>query len=488
MDAFTEPNQPGMLSNPKTKLGLIAGVALIGSIGLFMLIKVPSASTKGKPAPTASVAVQVEKKNESEKPASAGGSSVNPGQGAVAAITPALPGLADKAKVPSLAPGKEASKTAQPKGSRGGDAVVRWTEPTAEGLSLLESGKAKEAWEWSEQRRPQLSQQGAKAAAFNDQLTARALAAQGRYADAQPIFKGLNTPGRPAEFAADAQFGEELCKAQGQLESIPSESLKKIVELNDNVTTWGQARAAVELAKRADKNQKTKSTNDEEARELYQHAYLSETLEEPLEKECFERLNALTESLILNPKRATEDPKTVIHKVVGGDSLSKVSKKYGVPITQITHLNKLDPKAALYVGKGLKIIPGNVVLKVDRWRLTATLLIGNTFIKQYPVGIGPGENTPAGSFTVRTKVVNPDWWYNGKKVPYGNPENILGTRWIGFDRDEHGGKAASIGVHGTTIPDSIPGRESKGCVRMKNSDVEELYNYMPQGGTVEIND
>src|SRR5262249_17307604 len=150
-------------------------------------------------------------------------------------------------------------------------------------------------------------------------------------------------------------------------------------------------------------------------------------------------------------------------KVAPGDSLSKLSKKYGVPITQITYLNKLDPKAALYVGKGLKIIPGDVQLKVDRWRLTATLFIGDTFIKHYPAGIGPGENTPAGRFTVRTKVVNPDWWYNGKKVPFGNPENILGTRWIGFDRDEHGGKAASIGVHGTTIPESVPGRESKGC-------------------------
>ena len=484
MDAFSESSSGGILSSSKARWGLMATVAVIGSLALFMLIKAPNVGIMAaKPSPTSSVVVKSEKTAD-EKP--------QPAANALATITsPALPTLAVKdTATPSPKGTKDASVTSNPtpKGTRGSDAIVRWSQPTAEGLTLLESGKAKEAGDWSEAHRAQLNQQGNKATAWNDQLTARALAAQGKYTEASVIFKSLSQTGRPAEFAPDALFGEEFCKAQGVADNISEESLKKILDFTTPEPSWGQARAAFEYGKRMEKSQKTKSTNDEEARDCYQHALLSNLLEEPLEKECLEHLDALTESLIFNPKRATTEPKTIIHKVAAGDSLSRISKKYGVPITQITHMNKLDPKASLHVGKALKIIPGDAILKVDRWRLTATLLIGGTFIHQYPVGIGGGENTPAGTFTVRTKVTNPDWWYGGKKVPFGSPENILGTRWIGFDRDEHGGKAASIGVHGTSIPESVPGRESKGCVRLKNADVEELFDFIPQGATVEIND
>lgn len=152
---------------------------------------------------------------------------------------------------------------------------------------------------------------------------------------------------------------------------------------------------------------------------------------------------------------------------------------------QIKRINHLSDKLNVRIGQNLKFLPGDVTYKVDREALTGTLYIDGVFIKRYPVGIGPGTATPKGTFVVENKVMNPDWYYDGKKVPHGDPKNILGTRWMGFANSANG-NSAGLGVHGTAYPESVPGRESKGCVRMHNDDVEELYDFMPQGGKVII--
>lgn len=71
--------------------------------------------------------------------------------------------------------------------------------------------------------------------------------------------------------------------------------------------------------------------------------------------------------------------------------------------------------------------------------------------------------------------------------PYGN--------WIIIDKGEwgdgFGGKWMGLnvpwgkyGIHGTLYPDSIGWNSSHGCVRMNNSDVEELYNIAKLGTKV----
>lgn len=69
------------------------------------------------------------------------------------------------------------------------------------------------------------------------------------------------------------------------------------------------------------------------------------------------------------------------------------------------------------------------------------------------------------------KVVNPTWYPSeGGIVPPDDPRNPLGTRWIGI--------GGSYGIHGTRDPDSIGKAESRGCIRMRNRDVEELYDML----------
>lgn len=104
--------------------------------------------------------------------------------------------------------------------------------------------------------------------------------------------------------------------------------------------------------------------------------------------------------------------------------------------------------------------------------------------REYPIGIGRSDHeTPLGVFKIVYKELNPTWIKPTKEgeqpvvIPTG-PDNPLGYRWMEF--------APTYGIHGTNAPDSIGGYVSNGCVRMLESDVEELYDKIPLGTPVEI--
>ena len=118
---------------------------------------------------------------------------------------------------------------------------------------------------------------------------------------------------------------------------------------------------------------------------------------------------------------------------------------------------------------------GELSLLVDKSDYTLTILLNGHFIKQYPIGIGKSNKTPVGVFVVDNKLVNPTWYSPEGVYKYGHPKNVLGTRWIGFeDKDNLYG----YGIHGTTEPDSIGKDMSNGCIRMKNENVEELFDFV----------
>lgn len=108
---------------------------------------------------------------------------------------------------------------------------------------------------------------------------------------------------------------------------------------------------------------------------------------------------------------------------------------------------------------------------------TLSFYSGDQIIKKYSVGIGRMDHqTPVGEFKILYKEINPTWIKPLKEgesplvIPSG-PDNPLGYRWMEF--------ADLYGVHGTNDPDSVGGYVSNGCVRMHESDVEELYDMVP---------
>lgn len=137
-------------------------------------------------------------------------------------------------------------------------------------------------------------------------------------------------------------------------------------------------------------------------------------------------------------------------------------------------------------GVGKYIHPGDLLriptdvpnMLVDLDARIAIYRHGSEAILAWPIGIGrKGHETPIGSFEVGLKQSEPAWHRVGyEALPYGDPENLLGSRWLGWHKD---GKPTSFGFHGTNDPDGVGGRVSAGCIRMRDEDVEELFELLP---------
>ncbi|WP_225894686.1 L,D-transpeptidase family protein [Leptolyngbya sp. O-77] len=109
---------------------------------------------------------------------------------------------------------------------------------------------------------------------------------------------------------------------------------------------------------------------------------------------------------------------------------------------------------------------------------------GDQIKASYPVAIGQdGWETPQGTFRVIDRQTYPLWEHPITKELIGNdPRNPLGTRWISFWTDG----VHSIGFHGTNRDDSVGQAVSHGCLRMRNADIEALYDEVALGTPVTV--
>lgn len=100
----------------------------------------------------------------------------------------------------------------------------------------------------------------------------------------------------------------------------------------------------------------------------------------------------------------------------------------------------------------------------------------------YPIAVGKTDSpSPTGDFVIINKVSNPTWYPPDHKrtpIPSG-PNNPLGMFWLGLNIDGYG-------IHGNSAPWSIGSPISLGCFRMRNQDIEQLFNLVPVGTPVTI--
>lgn len=171
---------------------------------------------------------------------------------------------------------------------------------------------------------------------------------------------------------------------------------------------------------------------------------------------------------------------STIYVVKKGDSLYKIAKKYDTTVELIKRSNGLE-KDVIYPDQKLKVLEKPFSVFVDKSENILELKLGGKTFKSFLVATGEDNNTPVGEFKVITKLIDPIWYKTGAVVEAGSPENALGTRWLGFDK-------VGYGIHGTIEPESIGQQSTAGCVRMLNSEVEELFNLIPRGTKVTVVD
>ncbi len=215
-----------------------------------------------------------------------------------------------------------------------------------------------------------------------------------------------------------------------------------------------------------------------EARNELSDLYFAET-DKGKRAEIKSKLDELNAELVFSKEPS---PDAIIYEVRPGDSLIEIATKFNTNYEFIARINNKH-RTSIRVDERLKILKGNVTALVDKSDYTLTLLLDGHFIKQYPIGTGKSDRTPEGKFIVDNKLKNPVWYSPDGIYQFGDPENVLGTRWIGFE-DKKG--LYGYGIHGTTDPDSIGKQMSNGCIRLKNEDVEDLFDYVKPEMTVVI--
>ena len=151
-------------------------------------------------------------------------------------------------------------------------------------------------------------------------------------------------------------------------------------------------------------------------------------------------------------------------------------------------------------------LPGEEIrLRVDVATQMLHLLRGVQVVRSFPVstsrfGLGCEEGsyrTPLGRFRIAGKIgegAPPGTIFRGR-VPTGElaraggEEDLILTRilWLdGLQPDNANTHERFIYIHGTNQEDKIGTAASHGCIRMKNDEIAELFDLIPDGAEVEI--
>lgn len=173
-----------------------------------------------------------------------------------------------------------------------------------------------------------------------------------------------------------------------------------------------------------------------------------------------------------------QDKCSIVYTVEPGDSLARIARRHNTTVELIKESNGLTSDRII-PGQRLKVNTCKFSIVVDKTQNKLFLRRSGEIFKAYLVATGEAGSTPEGTFKIVNKLVDPTWYRAGAVILPDDPGNILGTRWMGFDK-------AGYGIHGTTEPESLGQQVTLGCVRMANEEVEELYKIVPTGTKVII--
>jgi LysM repeat protein len=208
-------------------------------------------------------------------------------------------------------------------------------------------------------------------------------------------------------------------------------------------------------------------------------------------------ISEVNQTVVFSPKRFPDDEFGGTYSVQTGDVLQKIAAKHEVPWELLLRLNGMTDPKRLRAGQTLKVMHGPFNVVVSKSRFTMDIYLGppgqtgSQYITSFPVGLGKDDSTPTGTWQVEAgrKLKNPTYYSPRGEglIDADDPKNPLGERWIGLTGiDGHAFGKASYGIHGTIDETSIGKMESMGCIRMKNADVEWVFDLLVDGKSIVV--
>lgn len=238
--------------------------------------------------------------------------------------------------------------------------------------------------------------------------------------------------------------------------------------------------------KTAERLARLKTQGGSPYRKALSEAVLDKGLERVFREKLLPELRRVNRATILGQGASAGVTTT---KVRGGDSLiriaRRVKKAHGNNATAalIQRMNGMT-NTMIRPGQMLRVPTGklSVLIHVEEYRLF--VLLDGQVVLDYPVGTGKNNSTPFDSYNIRGKTKRANWTMpDGKVVKFGDPRHIIGSRWMGFDKN---GGRTGYGIHGTVDDSSIGKQASEGCIRMRRADVEALFELIPEGCPVVV--
>jgi len=301
---------------------------------------------------------------------------------------------------------------------------------------------------------------------------------KGRYEQARPYWQRLVEEYPNPSTVREATYHIGVClEKENTQPSMAEETYRQAVSLDPGGTYAVLATCGLGRLAEADGRLV-------EARDLYRKAFHMAKEGSAESKEAVTLLGDANVKIIFSGRK-TED--SVLYTVRQGDSVSSIGEKFNTTQALVLSANGLKDAAALRINKTLKITPKKFSILVDVSDFTLTLYDNGNVFKVYPVGLGKPENpTAPGRYEIKNKMVNPRWYSpSGKVYPPLDPENELGTRWMGL-KPVGPDLPSDLGIHGTIDPSSVGWGSSRGCPRMYPADAEELFDLVTLGTPVTI--
>lgn len=233
------------------------------------------------------------------------------------------------------------------------------------------------------------------------------------------------------------------------------------------------------------------------ARKILNDAVLANSLS-PADVDTAKKIMAeINQTVVFSPKRFADDAFGGTYSVQPGDVLQKIAVKFEIPWEALLRLNGMTDAKRLRAGQTLKVIHGPFNAVVSKSKYTLDIHLGppgekgSVYITSFPVGLGKDDSTPTGTWLVEAgkKIKNPVYYSpRGEGViDADDPKNPLGERWIGLTGiDGHAVGKASYGIHGTIDESSIGKMDSMGCIRLRNADVEWVFDLLIDGKSIVV--
>lgn len=177
------------------------------------------------------------------------------------------------------------------------------------------------------------------------------------------------------------------------------------------------------------------------------------------------------------------------YQVKPGDTLGRIAARYnkshGLQLEgeTLAIINRISNPRSLQANQILRVPIDPISVVIEKNSFLCGVYLGQDLVKLYWCSHGRAEHeTPVTSFVVSEKLVHPDWFYDGRQVPYGSKDNPLGTHFVKFRHESLSG----FGIHGTTEPGRMMEEVSLGCIRLSNEDIADFFKLVPRGAAVHI--